>query len=96
MRERDFKLSITLKSKRSVVGSLAVFTNEFDFDETIITILDDNGVHEDIQIYLDENEVYIRQWNERKQIYDLIIMSPKMMFEIMEAMKRPKGSYIIR
>jgi hypothetical protein len=73
-----------------------VFTNEFDFDETIITILDDNGVHEDIQIYLDENEVYIRQWNERKQIYDLIIMSPKMMFEIMEAMKRPEGSYIIR
>jgi hypothetical protein len=73
-----------------------VFTNEFDFEETIITILDDNGVHEDVQIYLDENEVYIRQWNERKQIYDLIVMSPKMMFEIMEAMKRPEGAYIIR
>ena len=73
-----------------------MFTNEFDFEETIITILDDNGVHEDVQIYLDENEVYIRQWNERKQIYDLIVMSPKMMFEIMEAMKRPEGAYIIR
>jgi hypothetical protein len=73
-----------------------VFTNEFEFDETIITVLDDNGVHEDVQIYLDENEVYIRQWNERKQIYNLIVMSPKMMFEIMEAMKRPEGSYIIK
>jgi hypothetical protein len=73
-----------------------VFTNEFEFDETIITILDDNGVHEDIQIYLDENEVYIRQWNERKQSHELIVMSPKMMFEIMEAMKRPEGSYIIK
>jgi hypothetical protein len=73
-----------------------VFTNEFDFEETIITVLDDNGVHEDIQIYLDENEVYIRQWNERKQIYDLVVMSPKMMFEIMEAMKRPEGAYIIK
>ena len=73
-----------------------MFTNEFDFEETIITVLDDNGVHEDIQIYLDENEVYIRQWNERKQIYDLVVMSPKMMFEIMEAMKRPEGAYIIK
>jgi hypothetical protein len=73
-----------------------VFTNEFDFEETVITILDDNGVYEDIQIYLDENEVYIRQWNERKQIYDLIVMSPKMFFEIMEAMKRPEGAYIVR
>ena len=73
-----------------------MFTNEFDFEETVITILDDNGVHEDIQIYLDDNEVYIRQWNERKQIYDLIVMSPKMFFEIMEAMKRPEGAYIVR
>jgi hypothetical protein len=72
-----------------------VFTNEFDFDETIITVLDDNAVHEDIQLYLDDNEVYIRQWNERKQVYDLIVMSPKMFLEIMEAMKRPEGSYII-
>jgi hypothetical protein len=93
---KDFERSVTSRSKRSVVGILTVFTNEFEFDETIITILDDNGVHEDIQIYLDENEVYIRQWNERKQLHELIVMSPKMMFEIMEAMKRPEGSYIIK
>lgn len=73
-----------------------MFTNEFEFDETIITILDDSGVHEDVQIYLDENEVHVRQWNERKQVYDLIVMSPKMMFEIMEAMKQPEGSYLIK
>ena len=73
-----------------------MFTNEFEFDETIITVLDDSGVREDVQLYLDDNEVYVRQWNERKQIYDLIVMSPKMMFEIMEAMKRPEGAYIIR
>jgi hypothetical protein len=96
MLESDFKLSVTLKSKRNVVGRFAVFTNEFEFDETIITILDDSGVHEDVQIYLDENEVHVRQWNERKQVYDLIVMSPKMMFEIMEAMKQPEGSYLIK
>jgi hypothetical protein len=73
-----------------------VFTNEFEFDETIITVLDDNGVYEDVQIYLDENEVYIRQWNERKKSHDLIVMSAKMMLEIMEAMKRPEGAYIIK
>lgn len=73
-----------------------MFTNEFEFDETIITVLDDNGVYEDVQIYLDENEVYIRQWNERKKSHDLIVMSAKMMLEIMEAMKRPEGAYIIK
>ena len=73
-----------------------MFTNEFEFDETIITVLDDSGVREDVQLYLDDNEVYVRQWNERKQVYDLIVMSPKMLFEIMEAMKQPEGSYLIK
>lgn len=73
-----------------------MFTNEFEFDETIITVLDDSGRYEDVQLYLDDNEVYIRQWNERKQAYDLIVMSPMMFFEIMEAMKQPEGAYIIR
>lgn len=73
-----------------------MFTNEFEFDETIITVLDDRGLYEDVQVYFDENEVYIRQWNERKQIYDLIVMSPKMFFEIMEAMKLPEGAYITK
>lgn len=73
-----------------------MFTNEFEYDETIITVLDDEGVHEDVQVYLDDNEVFIRQWNERKQVYDLIVMSPKMFFEIMEAMKHPEGSYVVR
>jgi hypothetical protein len=96
MRESDFKLRATLRNKRSVVGQVQVFTNEFEFDETIITVLDDSGVREDVQLYLDDNEVYVRQWNERKQVYDLIVMSPKMLFEIMEAMKQPEGSYLIK
>lgn len=73
-----------------------MFTNEFEFDETIITVLDDRGLYEDVQLYLDDNEVYIRQWNERNQSYDLIVMSPKMFFEVMEAMKQPEGAYVIR
>lgn len=72
-----------------------MFTNEFEFDETIITVLDDSGLYEDVQLYLDENEVYIRQWNERRQVYDLIVMPPKMWYEVLEAMKLPQGAYII-
>ena len=73
-----------------------MFTNEFEFDETIITVLDDSGRYEDVQVYLDENEVYIRQWNERTQNYDLAVMTPMMFNEIIEAMKQPEGSYVIR
>ena len=70
-----------------------MFTNEFEFDETIITVLDDGGTYEDVQLYLDENEVYVRQWNERRGCYDLLVMSPKMLAEILEAMKLPEGAY---
>lgn len=72
-----------------------MFTNEFEFDETIITVLDDSGVYEDVQIFMDENEVYIRQWNERQGKFDLVVASPKMLMEILEAMKLPEGAYYI-
>lgn len=71
-----------------------MFTNEIEFDESIITILDDDGSYEDIKVFLDEAEVYIQQWDDNKQSHEFVVMSAKMFYELMEAMKHPAGAYI--
>jgi hypothetical protein len=71
-----------------------MFTNEIEFDETVTTVLDDSGTHEDVQLYIDDNEVYMRQWNEVRNRHELIVMSHKMFQELLEAMKLPAGAYI--
>lgn len=71
-----------------------MFQNEIDWDESITTILDDDGVHEDVQLIIDDNEVYIRQWSENYQRYDLIIMSHKMFIELQQALQNTEGLFI--
>jgi len=70
-----------------------MFQNEFDFEETITTVLDDKGLLEDVQVFIDDNEVFIRQWNESLQRYDLIMMSHKMFFELQQAMNHAEGLF---
>jgi hypothetical protein len=70
-----------------------LFQNEFDFDETVTTLIDDSAIYEDIQLIIDDNEVFIRQWNENLQRYDLIMMSHKMFFELQQALKHTEGLF---
>jgi hypothetical protein len=74
-------------------GVTTLFQNEFEFDETITTVIDDNAIYEDIQLIIDDNEVFIRQWNETLQRYDLIMMSHKMFFELQQALKHTEGLF---
>jgi hypothetical protein len=71
-----------------------MFTNEIEFDESIITVLDDCGLYEDIKVFLDDQEVYIQQYNNKKDKMEFVVMSAKMFYELMEAMKKPAGAYI--
>jgi phenylacetate-coenzyme A ligase PaaK-like adenylate-forming protein len=50
-------------------------------------------VYEDVQVYIDDNEVYIRQWNEKNQHYELVILSHKMFDELQIAMDTSEGLY---
>jgi hypothetical protein len=74
---------------------ILMFTNEFEFDETITTILDDSGEHEDVQLSIGDNEVWIRQWCETLGRYELVCMSHKMFYEMQEALKKPAGMYYV-
>lgn len=70
-----------------------MFTNEIEFDESITTVMDDRGIHEDIQIFIDENEVYIRQWNEENNGYDIVVMTNDMFTELQLAMNEGEGMF---
>lgn len=73
-----------------------MFTTEFDLDEILITVLDDDNTWEDVLIYLYDDLVYIKQWDEDLDNYKEIAMSPQMFEELMQAMKLPEGTYIMR
>ena len=70
-----------------------MWTSEFEFDSTIITVMDDNAEQEDVVIELSDDHVDIRQYNETLNKYDLITLSPKMMLEIIESFQHPEGMY---
>lgn len=73
-----------------------MFTVEMDHDETVVTILDDVGVRGDVSFFFYEDMIYIRQFDEKKQKYDIILMSPEMWEEFMIAWKRPEGAYVTK
>lgn len=73
-----------------------MWTNEFEEFETITTVMDEVGSQEDVQIFIDDNEVFIRQWNENLGRYDLISMSHKMWLEVQQAMKTTEGMFYIK
>lgn len=73
-----------------------MFTNEFDFDETVTTIMDEGADYEDVQVMITDDQVFIRQWDDDREKYEIICMSPKMFYELQEAMKRPEGMFYIQ
>lgn len=73
-----------------------MFTTEFEHDEVLITLLDDTGTWNDILVYMYDDLVYIKQWDDDIENYKEIAMAPEMFAELMQAMKLPEGSYIMR
>ena len=71
-----------------------MFTVEMDHEEIEITVLDDGGRFEDVKVFSYDEVVYIRQFNEKKNNWDLIQMTPEMYAELMTAWQSPEGSFI--
>lgn len=73
-----------------------MFTTEFDHDEILITVLDDHANYQDLSIYIYDDIVCLKQWDEDIQTWNTIYISPQMFEEFMEAMNMPEGAYIMR
>jgi len=71
-----------------------VYTVEMDLDEIEITVLDDGGRYEDVKVFSYDDVVYIRQFNQKKNKNDLIVMTPEMYAELMTAWQSPEGSFV--
>lgn len=71
-----------------------MFSNEFNFDESVTTVMDETGEYEDVQLFIGDDVVYIRQFQEDDNApADLIIMTPKMFKDMLMAMELPEGVF---
>lgn len=72
-----------------------MFTIEFDMDETAITMLDPEGKHQDIEIFMYDDIIYIRQYDEDIDRFKIMTASPTQFMQLMHAFKLPEGAYIL-
>lgn len=72
-----------------------MWTNEFEEEETITTVIDEESHCEDVTLFIDDSGVYIRQWCENTQSYNLISMSHMMWYELQAAMDTSEGMYAL-
>jgi len=70
-----------------------MFTVEMDLDEILITLLEDEAKCEDVSIFMYDDMVYLRQWVEKQQSFQVIQMSPEMFQEMLSSMQKPEGAY---
>ena len=73
-----------------------MYTVEFDQDDIEITILDDSNNYEDLKIDAFTDIVYIRQWNEELDKFNIIAISPEMWEELIAAIQSPEGAFVTR
>lgn len=70
-----------------------MFTNEINFDETLTVVMDDTANFEDVHLIITDDEVFIRQWDENRERYEVVVMTHKMFYEMREALIRKEGVY---
>jgi hypothetical protein len=70
-----------------------MFTVEHMPEDTIITTLDQEGKCNDVEVIIDAESVFFRQWSDDMEVYDLIEMSNQQLKDIVAAMNSPEGAY---
>lgn len=72
-----------------------MYSVEFEHEDSIITILDETGTHEDLIITLKDNYIIIEQAElvEEFDISNTIIITYEMLQDLLAACKSPEGFY---
>ena len=70
-----------------------MFTVEFESDATVITTLDQAGELNDVEVILDEDSIFFRQWSDDMGCYDLVEMSEQQLRDIIAALSKSEGAY---
>ena len=72
-----------------------MFTVEYEHDTIEIVILDDKGYEDDLKIEVEDEGVYISQWNSVLNEEFNIRISNKQWLELIAAINSPEGAFII-
>ena len=64
-----------------------------NFDETVVTVMDESGAVEDVKIYLGDDAVYITQYSENTDRDEMIQMPIEMWREFFTSLNSPSGTY---
>ena len=72
-----------------------MFTVEYEHDTVEIVILDDKGYEDDLKIEVEDEGVYISQWNSILNEEFNIRISNKQWLELIAAINSPEGAFII-
>jgi len=64
-----------------------MFTVDKEDDSFVITSLDGGGAFADVEVIMDVNEVYLRQWDENWQEYSVLVISHQQLNDIRTAIR---------
>lgn len=71
-----------------------MFTVEFESDASIITTLDERDKFEDVEVILaDDGSVYMRQFDNSLEEYQMLFMSYQQVLDIFAALSSKEGAY---
>ena len=74
-----------------------MFTNEFEWDHTVTTIMDETAQYTDVELVIDDAGVFLRQFPEDdSKPADLICLTHKMFYDMLESLKLPEGFYVTK
>ena len=71
-----------------------MFTVEFQKDASVITVLDETGQYDDVEVIIGEDsEVFIRQFDDENNSYDMIIMTYAQLIDILASLNSTEGMH---
>jgi hypothetical protein len=72
-----------------------IFTVEFEHDEVCITCVDEEANHEDLIVNSFDDIVFIRQWNQDIETFEVVTISPSQWEELIESINSTEGAFIM-
>lgn len=72
-----------------------MFTVEHEFDSTVVRTLDESGSHEDVELILDGDIVYMRQWDVDLNKYEMVVMHYQQLLDLAASLHTTEGLHQI-
>jgi len=71
-----------------------LYSVEFEKDAAVITVLSEDDSQEDVEVIIGDNDVvFVRQYQEYKNEYDVIVMTWQQLMDIAAAINSPEGLF---